>query len=83
MGFSMEQCICMWPRIKACSELIVAARAKGDVVLGVHVNRQTGGALNSPVVTEKEKILVTTYINTYNGNSFTLFLDPENVGLDT
>ena len=34
--------------------LSVAARAKGDVVLDVRVKRQTGGALNSAVVTVKK-----------------------------
>ena len=40
--------------------LSVAARAKGNVVLGVHVKRQTGGAA---VVTVKK-----TSNHTYNGN---------------
>ena len=39
----------LWPQRPAVNLLSVAARAKGNVVLGVHVKRQTGGALNSAV----------------------------------
>ena len=51
----------LWPRRPAVNLLSVAPRAKGDVVLGVHVKRQTGGAA---VVTVKK-----TSNHTYNGYS--------------